>query len=397
MNKKRISFLILILVLVLLSGCWSRREISDLAIVLGAGVDLTPDKKVRITLQLARPSAFSSGSETGGGSQLKQNIVWVVSAVGDTIFEAERKLALTVDRRLYWGHSIILVLGEEMAKQGVRHVTNFFVRNPEPRETAWVFVTRGEAKRVLESHSELERTSAQSAGYLARNQVAFSVILKDFIIDLASKATNPLAPVIELKPEGEPQGPGLEEAPQHEELAITGTGVFKDEKLIGWLDLAETRGLLWLRGEIEKGTITIPSPGEPDKLLSLNVVRAQTKVEPYYDGQTIHFKVSMTCEMNLLEQQSKEELFNLEKIAALERKAEENIIAKSTGALEKAQEVYGVDIFDFGEVFHRKYKKEWKEMKDHWDEEFVNSEVSISAEAKLQSTGLQRRRTSLED
>ena len=395
MNKKAAFLFLIILPLIILGGCWSRREINELAIVLGAGVDRAPDNKIRITLQLARPSAFGGGAEAGGGSAPKQNIVWVVSETGNTVLEAERNLVLKVSRHIHWGHEIILVIGEEVAREGVRDVSNFFIRNPQTRETMWLLVAKGEAGKVLESHSELEKTSSQSVGFLSRHKAGFSIMLKDFQMALASRGTNPAAPRVEVQKLGQPQGPGMEEKLQHREVAITGTGVFKDDKLVGWLDTSETRGMLWLLGEVKKGIITIPSPGQPDKLVSLNIIRADTRVVPEYDGETIRFNVKMTLQGELLEQQSTEDLTKPEKIEAVEMAAARDVFMKSTATLEKAQGEYGTDIFNFGEAFHRKYKKDWKKIKDRWNEEFVNAEVNIAVEAHLRRTGLLSKRASV--
>ena len=395
MSKRTACLLLLVLPLVLLGGCWSRQEMNELAIVLGAGVDRAPDGRVRLTLQLARPSAFAGGAEAGGGTAAKQNIVWVVSETGDTVYEAERNLALKLSRCIYWGHDVILVIGEEMARGGVRNISNFFMRNPQTRETIWVLVSKGEAKKLLESHSELEKTSAQSVGFLVRNRAGLSVILKDFQMALASCGTNPAAPRVELQKLGQPQGPGMEEKLQHEEAVITGTGVFKDDRLAGWLDTSETRGLLWLRGEVRKGAITIPSPGQPDKLISLSLVRGKTRVEPEYDGETVRFNVNLSFEADLLEQQSTEDLTTPEKVAAVEMAAAEDVFRKCADALEKARGEYGTDVFNFGEAFHRKYKKEWKVLKDCWNEEFAKAEVNIAVEAHLRRSGLLTRRASL--
>ncbi|TEB14430.1 Spore germination protein A3 precursor [Pelotomaculum sp. FP] len=389
MTRKAVSLLLILLTLVCLSGCWSRREMSELAIVMGAGVDRTPDNRIRLTLQLARPAAFAGGAETGGvGAAERQNITWVVSETGDTIFEAERNLALKISRRIYWAHNIILVFGAEAAQSGVGNYADFFMRDPMPRENTWVLVTRGEAKELLESHSELEKTSAQSIGFVERNKAGLAVMFKDFAMALASRGTNPALPEVELQKLGEPQGSGMEDKKQHEEVVITGTGVFKDEYLVGWLDTSETRGLLWLRGEINKGIITVPSPGQPDKLISINVARARTRVEPEYDGENISFDIIMDFEGELLEQQSRENLTTPDKAEEIEAAAAEEVIRRCTATLAKAQGEYGVDIFNFGEAFHRKYKQDWKELKYQWNDAFAKAQVNISVEAHLRRTGL---------
>lgn len=395
MIKKAFSLLLVVFSLVFLGGCWSSKELSDLAIVLGAGVDRTPDNKVRITLQIARPAAFSGGAEvSGAGAAAKQNISWVVSETGDTILDAEQNLSLKVPRLIYWGQDTVLVIGEEMAKEGVRNISNFFIRNPHPRETILVLVARGEAEKVLKSHSELEKSSSDSIVHHALNKVGFSMMIKDFQMALASYGINPAAPGVEIQKAGQPQGVGMEETLQHEEAVITGTAVFKDDRLVGWLDTSETRGFMCIRGEVKKGIVIIPSPGQPDKMLSLNILQASSTIDPEYDGKTIRFNVRIKTEWELLEQQSIEDLSTPEKIRAIEKTTAEYILKRCEAVLHKTQGEYGTDVIGFGEAFHRKYKKEWKRLKDHWNEVFAKAEVNITEEAHLQRTGLELKRAS---
>lgn len=70
---------------------------------------------------------------------------------------------------------------------------------------------------------------------------------------------------------------------------------------------------------------------------------------------------------------------------------------KARLALSKAQREYGVDIFDFAGTFRRKYPREWKELKDRWDEVFAGAEVEFAVEAHIRRSGLQGRRTSLRE
>lgn len=391
---KKIIVLILALTVMLTGGCWDRRELSELAIVLGAGVDRLPGGRIRLTLQLVRPSAFGGG-EGGANVSMNQNIAWVVSATGETIADAQRNLALQISRHITWTHNIVLVFGEEAAIYGVRDLTNFFHRQAGPRETMWVMVAEGEAKKVLESHTELEKTSAQSMGFLARSRAGFAVEFINFIKDLASWGTNPVATKVRLAPQGEPQGPGMEKKQKHQEVVFTGTAVFKDDRLAGWLDKSETRGLLWLRGEMERGVITVPSAADPEKKLSFRVTRSETRVKPFWNGEKVSLYIEISADVDLEEQQSRENILEPEIVKALEGRVAADIEKRCRGALAKARDEYGVDIFRFGEVFHRKYKKEWQTIKQRWNEEFVNAEISLAVKVHLRHMGLQARRSSL--
>lgn len=385
--KRRIASLLVILILAtsFQHGCWSRKEMNELALALGAAVDRTPDGKFLLTLQFAKPGEFAAGAPEGGKGKVSAP-VWVVSATGKTIFEAERNLAMQVSRHIYWGHLIVLIIGEKAARHGVREVVSLFLRSPQPRETMWVMVTEGEAKNLLMSQPGLEKSSAQAIGFLARSKAGYSVELKDFAAMLASKGGEPIASRLgSLKMV---TTPSLGQKTPVEEVRISGVAAFKDDKLTGWLDPAETRGLLWLKGEVGKGVVTVPCPGKPEKQLSLEIIRATTKVIPEYRNNKVSFTVRLMLEGDLEEEQCDENLTKPETIKAIEKELRNDVKQKAELALSKAQDEFKADIFGFGEAFHRAHKKEWRKLKDNWNEEFARAEVRISVKAYLRRTGL---------
>lgn len=384
---KKFSLLLLLMVLTgLLGGCWDRREISEVAVVLGAGVDRTADGQISLTVQIARIGAFEGGGVGGGGAEPAS---WVVSAEGKTIEDAEKKLSLEVPRDIYWGHCVILVIGKEMAQKGTGKVIDFFLRDNEPRDNMWFMVAKGEAKDIMETYSDLTKTSAQAVGFLTRIGPGYSVNLREYNEMLLGKGAEPVATRVEVKKVGITPGPGHgKNSADNERVEITGTAVFKKDKLVGWLDDDETMSLLWLKGDIKRGIITVPGPAEPDNEVSIAIERGSAKVTPEYDGQNLRFNVMIEVEGKLLELQSPGELSKPEGVKALEGKAAAEIKRRAAGTLKKAQREYKVDIFGFGSAFHRKYKKDWQKLKDRWDEQFVQAEVNITATVNLRTIGL---------
>ncbi|PAK38788.1 spore gernimation protein KC, partial [Priestia megaterium] len=67
MKRKWSVLLLMILVTVLLSSCWSRKELTDLAIVSAMGVDKTEDGRYTVTLQIINPGNVAGGMQGGGG------------------------------------------------------------------------------------------------------------------------------------------------------------------------------------------------------------------------------------------------------------------------------------------------------------------------------------------
>ena len=391
--KKLAVVLILIISTCLLGGCWDWHEISDLAIVLGTGIDWTSDNKIRLTVQIARPSAFIGGGQKGGSNLEPPS--WVVSAEGETIEDAENNLGMLVPRHIYWSHNIILVIGEEMARKGTSLATNYFQRSTKFRQNIWLIVTKGEAKKLLETHSELEKTSAQAIGHLMIMYNGGSITLKDFAETLGSKGINPSVPLVGTINIGVTPEPGKETTLQvHDEIILSGTAIFKKDKLVNFLDIYETQGLIWLKGTIIKEVITIPSPAEPDKLVTIRLRKNSIKVTPDYDGKHIRFDVKLKVFGNLSEQQSRENLATPENIKVLENEASAEIKKRALLALNKIQKKFRSDVLGYGDAFHRKYKKAWKNFSDNWNEEFAKSDVNITVEAHVQHTGLLTQRGS---
>lgn len=400
MNKHylfRNVIILLIISSISITGCWSMKELNNLAIILATGIDRNNDGKILLTVQIARPSAFGgAGGKTAG---YQENNVWVISETGDTVLDARKKLEQKVPRRVYWGHNSVLVVGKEMAQQDIRQAIDFFTRSTIVRETMWVVTARGKASELLNSHSQLETSSAQSVDKMIKSGVGVQLNLKDLSMTLASDG-NPVLPAMELTPSGVPQGPGLEEnLPEvkqgeqkqtmvHGEITITGSAVYKGEKLIGWLNMMETRGLLWLKKQIKRGFVTIPSIGDTDEKVTVRVTESSTNVEPYYDGEDIWIDVTIETEGDVLEHQSTVDLTKPENIYALDRKLSNEIKQSMLDVLNKAQDEYRVDIFGFGDIFHRKYVKDWVKIKNQWDDKFANAQVNITVKSDIRRSGL---------
>jgi spore germination protein KC len=98
--SNRLSLVILTILLLLLGGCWNRREVESLAFVMAAGIDKAAEGgKVQVTVQIARPAALVSG---GQGSGAMERAFWLVSSTGYTPFDAVRNFSMQSSRRLFW-------------------------------------------------------------------------------------------------------------------------------------------------------------------------------------------------------------------------------------------------------------------------------------------------------
>jgi spore germination protein KC len=367
--------------LIFLSGCWNRVEINDIAIVTAIGLDLVNDDKLRLTLQVALPSKLVTGGTGGSGG--KSTIV--ISETGATVSEAYRNIQGKLPRRIFFSQSRILLIGEGLAKKGVFHIVDFHTRYSEPRINSFIMFTKGKASTIINSMPKFENISAEETRELAKMSVGLKVYVRDFLNMLLTEGLEPFASQFTLEP--------LEVYTKNksgETQAVNGVAVFKGDKLAGWMDEGETRGLLWLRNEIKEGVITIKIPEENGGgNISMEIVRAETNIVPNLKGGEIKLDVDVVTELSVIENDSKLNLIETKAIKEIQKYAEEEIRNRVELVVEKAQKEFGSDILGFGQSIYKKYPKVWnKHYKENWEKEFVQTKVTIHSKAFVRRIGL---------
>lgn len=366
----------LILGLIFTPGCWSRRELNKLAIVLGTGVDLAKDGQVKLSLQIIKPGAMKSGaSEGGGGDQGKPAMV--ISSQGKTVFDAVRNTILMVSRKPYFSHNQVIIFGEGLAKNGIGPDLDFFERDPELREGVSLLIARGEAQDILALPGGLDKVSAQSFHDTLSAPISktMNVTLNDFLLTYNNKASAAVAPRIELvKEEG------------NQSFRIGGMAVFRQDKLAGWLTEKETRGLLWVLGKVKSGILVVEGTGDEVGQISLEMIKAKSKIKADFVAGEPSISVEIEVESNIGEETEPIDLTIPEKLAEIEQKEADLIKDEVQAALARARGL-DADIFRFGEELHRADPQAWSELKDRWDDEFPDLEVNIEVNASIRHIG----------
>ncbi|MCM1565669.1 MAG: Ger(x)C family spore germination protein [Dehalobacter sp.] len=360
-----------------LSGCWSQHELNTLAIVSGVGLDKAKEPDIEMTVQIIKPGEIKSGKkEENGGSSPKGYLN--LTNTGDSESDIARGFSHEMNKLLFFPHNQILVFSRDLAEEGLQNHIDFFVRDHETRLNTWVLISKERASEVLNVAPELGKVPAMEIGHLVESQNKTSqssiVNLEQFITRLMSKTTAPIAPFIEITG-GEKQ----------KKIMVSGTAIFKKDKLVGQLDKDETRGLLWVINEVKSGIIEVKSPNGDGKA-SLEITRSNTKIIPEIIDGKIHFKIEIKEEGSLGSQSSHEDLALPLAFESLEKEQSAVIENEIMAALEKAKKL-NTDIFGFGDIFNKKYPKEWKELEGNWDEVFPDIDVEFAIEAKLRFTG----------
>lgn len=152
MNEPANKLLILsILFMTFMNGCWNYREIETLALVAGAAMDKGTNNNYHLTLEVLN----ESGSVGGGGGNGGQGVTsTLIESDGKTIFDAVRNAVRISDKKLYWGSCKVMIISQELAREGIAPLLDFLIRDSEPRLTIDLFVSKeATAKDIIKQKS----------------------------------------------------------------------------------------------------------------------------------------------------------------------------------------------------------------------------------------------------
>lgn len=384
---KLVKFFFIIGVLFLLTSCWSQQDIDERAIVLAVGLDKAADNKVEITLQIVKITQASKGND----SKQSEKPIWVNSSKGNTVFEAIRNQLVKSNRKPFFGHIRMIVIGEELAKDGIIEVINFFERDHEIRLTPHILIAKGiSAKSVLEAESELEDFPATHLESIIKNNTANAKLQNTTLIDVLKAMNRPgHDPAV-----GTIESLEIKKKLTIKDLEVKGAAILKEHKLVGFLSPIETRGFLFTQDKVKGTIINIPDPYEKDKEVAVEILRSRGKRDVILEQNKLKLVIDIKAVGNIGGQESSMDLSSSDTLSKLEVLTEKRIEKEIKDAINIAQKKYKSDFLAFSRIAHKKYPEYWKNIKSNWIEVFSSVPIDINVEVKIKRTGLITRPTS---
>ncbi|MCJ8008407.1 Ger(x)C family spore germination protein [Lederbergia wuyishanensis] len=384
MKKMSAICMVLLISFLFLSGCWDRKELNDRAIWLSTGWDLAEDGEVEISGQIIIPGNLQM--QQGGGGTTPS--FFTISAKGKNVLDAQQNLQTKLPREAFLGQRRVIFFGEKFAKHGVRKKMDVNQRTPEVSLRADLFVVKGgTAKEILTLSNPLERIPASAALKEHReNGGRGDTAYLNFLIAANKKGFRPSIPTIEMSDSIEGKSGGQKDSPNQKLVRLAGVSVFdRNLKMLGYLNNEENRDLLWIMGILKKRTITI---SEKKGNASINLTKIKCNIKPNYSKvNQIRFIVNLEGEGQVLESNYAYNLKEKKYNRLLEKKFEKEIQDQVEQTIKKVQREYGMDIFGFGEVIHRKDPIKWKSLKNKWDQIFPTTNISVEANIKIKRIG----------
>lgn len=364
----------------ILTGCWDLVEVKDRSIISAFGIDKSEeDGKMILTLQTIIPSKISTPAKSSAETK---PTVRVVVKTAESLSEALKNYAMQSERETYLMQNRIIIIGEDVAREGLAPIMDFFMRHINSYQGAWILICKGKASDILKWNSDVERIPADFIVGLikTRNYLSSSSVedVHSFVRKISSKSTSPATSLIGLT-----KADGVSN-----EARLHDIGVFKKDKMVGVLEGIESAGYAWINNEQGRRLFEIDDTPTANIKTTNQIDKSKTTIVPeIINGKLVIFiKVTATARVYInsgnIDLNSKE---NLENLGDLQSEA---IKEEIEACVNKVQKEYKTDIFGFGEKIHRKYPQEWKTLEKNWEDVFPDLTFMVDVKVKIRQTGL---------
>lgn len=128
--------ILLIITLIILTGCYNYNEINDLAFISSVGIDYDDsNKEFMVTYEILNDN--STGEN-------KTNKSYVISGTGKNIIDAFNNANLKVNNKPYYYHLKIIAIDENIAKSYAKDVVDTVLRNPDVKNEFFLVLVKDE-------------------------------------------------------------------------------------------------------------------------------------------------------------------------------------------------------------------------------------------------------------
>ncbi|MCJ8012849.1 Ger(x)C family spore germination protein [Paenibacillus sp. KQZ6P-2] len=383
MRRSLFTGLLLLCSSIGLSGCWDRTEINDVAFVIGTSVD--KEKNLyRSTLQIALPGNLGgSGSQGGGGGTSGDKKYYLESKTGITLRKSFLEVQEGNSRKISFSHRRTLLIGEEVAKEGISSMLDQFARIPQNRLSSLVAVTEGPAYMILDAQAPMEQFPSEMIRKLMNQFTKRPVTLKYLTNDLLTDGIDVSLPYFSLQ-EAVPEG--LTETKTKKNIQITGLALFKGDKLVGVLKGKEVRMINLAMNQATSPDILVPGP-DGRGYVTIKLTENVVTLRPVIRGDDITMNMRILAKGSVIENDSDYSLDSERTMHKLEQNASKEIIQQIHSGLHLLQDKYHSDVLGFGRTIQEKDPPAWERFKDRWEKLYPTVKVVIDTELHVENIG----------
>ncbi|MDR7078114.1 Ger(x)C family germination protein [Neobacillus niacini] len=401
------KWLMLIIMVCLLSGCWDREELEDKAYVIGLGIDSSKHKgNIKVTMLLANPEV---GSVQGGGGSTEKPREIITFEANDFI-AAKATANAIISRNISYELLKIIVVSEKYARDK-EFITTIYdaLKDKEIRLNSYLAVSREKASEYfIKNRPRMETRPHKYYQFMIEHgiQNGFipdSTLLRffrtmergtDLFLAMYTTAVREKNP--EYKKEDEYTAGQLNATGDLQDTQFMGSAVFRNGKMINKLTGEETRNVNILDDTTNIKDILLnfpnPFPGSEKQMSARMFKSGNNKVKMKLKGARPKIIIIIPLQLEIMSNPSMADFKVKKNQKILKERIKEDIRTLNEDLFKKTQtELKGVP-YPLS-VSARKYFGTIQEYKKfNWAKSYLKADIHVIPEIEIIDFGKQTKK-----
>ena len=411
MKKINQLFILSTIILTTLTGCYDYREINTLAIVSATEINKIGDE-YQVSVQAINPQAPDKTTDP-------QAPFIIYTGTGKTIQEAYRSITLSASRFMYSNHLDLLIINEKIAKENISDLIDYYIRNPGIRTEFYVLISKDD--NILSVTTPIDEISSASIKEsIENNYKYYGVSSRTTFIEFVNMNLNPnleiVLPTIELVKDTPTEDKNIDEEKNNNEdvnankdksnksnreendsdstsnkntektevkdkYLLGGYAIFKNNKLVGYLNNKESINYNILTNNIKNTIITYEC--SKNKYLAIEITDSSSSIK------TKNNKVSIDINLkgNINESHCDIDITKNKNIKKISHDIEQKLNKEITDDILNVRNNYNTDIYKFKDIIYKHDYSYYQKIKNNYDEAYQNLDISVKTNILLVEKG----------
>ncbi|HOR85168.1 MAG TPA: Ger(x)C family spore germination protein [Bacillota bacterium] len=375
---KRLSLAaVMLLCVLLITGCWDKVEIEDRLFALAIGVDDVKEEERKTsedmyTFSFVAPVLEEMKKESKGPA------FRTYEAVSCGIIHSQSQLLERFSQKQYFGLTRVMLFGEGMMRDEklLKEIIDAILRYHELHNSMYAYIVPGRAEEVFEVKPKFEKLIMRYIAGITENSSYSSGILKlslsDAIIMLINNKGGLVIPRL---------------IPGEEEIRVSGAGVLKEYRLVGYLDDSEVSSYNRLMDKAKGGSFPVDIEGTSTVFKHFRFDRSieLSKVE----GGKIYLNYNMETEGTIEEYTLNKIMLDNKFLKKVEHELGKKIESESEKLIKRFQKEFRTDLIGARDYLNKYQPKLFKTIEKDYDKYFSdNIVIKVNADVHIRRIGL---------
>ena len=370
MKIKEIIIFFELVFICFLGGCSGVTGLDEQLIVYGIGVDKIDDM-YELTLQ-----TLNTQNTSESDSKEEKKSVVDIHAKAKTLIDAASQIENQTGKKILYSHAIVLIIGEESAKNGISDIITFFSTNHKLRPTVEVLISDCFAKDIF-SNEEIEKTVysedifAVTTNVGKKNNDAIHSNIRYLLSDINNELKAAKVWYIEY---------------DKGRVSCQRIALFKSDKLIDVLDEETSKGILLIYGEAKNLS---DSAKLNDCTISYKVSQAKSNVNVEIKNNKPVFSLNLALDLDLYGAD------NIDRSDEIKAMLENRLASLQANAINFCIKKYGCDIFNFHRYIMNSDSKFFKANLSQMENIIQSADYNATIDIKVKYMGSNQKISSL--